>query len=33
VFVPQSGFFKTTYVIQRLSPVASVGAIAAVAAP
>ena len=33
VFVPQSGFFKSTYVIQRLSPVASVGAIAAVAAP
>ena len=33
VFVPQSGFFKTTYVIQRLSPAASVGAIAAVAAP
>ena len=31
VFVPQSGFFKTMYVIQRLSPVASVGAIAAVA--
>jgi polysaccharide biosynthesis/export protein len=31
VFVPQSGFFKSTYVIQRLSPVASIGAIAAVA--
>jgi polysaccharide biosynthesis/export protein len=31
VFVPQSGFFKSTYVIQRLSPIASVGAIAAVA--
>jgi polysaccharide biosynthesis/export protein len=31
VFVPQSGFFKSTYVIQRLSPVATVGAIAAVA--
>jgi polysaccharide export outer membrane protein len=31
VFVPQSGFFKSTYVIQRLSPIASMGAIAAVA--
>jgi polysaccharide export outer membrane protein len=31
VFVPQSGFFKSTYVIQRLSPVATMGAIAAVA--
>jgi polysaccharide export outer membrane protein len=31
VFVPQSGFFKSTYVIQRLSPIASIGAIAAVA--
>ncbi len=31
VFVPQSGFFKSTYVIQRLSPIATMGAIAAVA--
>jgi polysaccharide biosynthesis/export protein len=31
VYVPQSGFFKSTYVIQRLSPAATVGAIAAVA--
>jgi polysaccharide biosynthesis/export protein len=31
VYVPQSGFFKSTYVLQRLSPVATIGAIAAVA--
>jgi polysaccharide biosynthesis/export protein len=31
VFVPQSGFFKSTYVIQRLSPVATMGVMAAVA--
>jgi polysaccharide biosynthesis/export protein len=31
VYVPQSGFYKSTYVIQRLSPIASLGAIAAVA--
>jgi polysaccharide biosynthesis/export protein len=31
VFVPQSGFYKSTYVIQRLSAVASMGAIVAVA--
>jgi polysaccharide biosynthesis/export protein len=31
VFVPQSGFYKSTYVIQRLSAVASLGAIVAVA--
>jgi len=31
VFVPQSGFFKSTYVIQRLSPIASMGAIVALA--
>jgi polysaccharide biosynthesis/export protein len=31
VYVPQSGFFKSTYVIQRLSPIASIGAIAAIA--
>lgn len=32
VFVPQSGFYKTTYVVQRLSAITSIGAIAAVAA-
>jgi polysaccharide export outer membrane protein len=31
VFVPQSGFFRSTYVIQRLSPVATMGVMAAVA--
>jgi polysaccharide biosynthesis/export protein len=31
VFVPQSGFYKSTYVIQRLSGVATLGAFAAVA--
>ena len=31
VFVPQSGFYKSTYVIQRLSAVASLGAIVAIA--
>jgi polysaccharide biosynthesis/export protein len=31
VYVPQSGFFKTTYVIQRLSAITSIGAIATVA--
>jgi polysaccharide export outer membrane protein len=31
VYVPASGFYKATYVIQRLSPIASVGALAAVA--
>ena len=31
VFVPQSGFYKTTYVVQRLSAITSIGAIAAVA--
>ena len=31
VFVPQSGFYKSTYVIQRLSAVATLGAIVAVA--
>ncbi len=30
VYVPQSGFFKSTYVIQRLSPVATMGMMAAV---
>lgn len=32
VYVPQSGFFKTTYVVQRLSAITSIGAIATVAA-
>jgi polysaccharide biosynthesis/export protein len=32
VYVPQSGFYKTTYVVQRLSAITSIGAIAAVAA-
>jgi polysaccharide biosynthesis/export protein len=27
IFVPKSGFYKATYVIQRLSPIASMGAI------
>jgi polysaccharide biosynthesis/export protein len=31
VFVPKSGFYKTTYVIQRLSAVATLGALVAVA--
>ncbi len=31
VFVPQSGFFKSTYVIQRLSPIATMGALLTVA--
>lgn len=31
VFVPQSGFYKTTYVVQRLSAITSIGTIAAVA--
>ena len=31
VFVPQSGFYKSTYVIQRLSPAASLGTILAIA--
>jgi polysaccharide export outer membrane protein len=31
VYIPQSGFFKTTYIVQRLSPIASMGAIAAIA--
>jgi polysaccharide biosynthesis/export protein len=33
VFVPKSGFYKSTYVIQRLSPIASVGALVSLAAP
>jgi polysaccharide biosynthesis/export protein len=32
VFVPQSGFYKTSYVVQRLSAITSIGTIAAVAA-
>jgi len=31
VYVPASGFYKATYVIQRLSPIASIGAVAAIA--
>jgi polysaccharide biosynthesis/export protein len=31
VYVPESGFYKSTYVIQRLSSVASIGAIATIA--
>jgi polysaccharide export outer membrane protein len=33
IFVPKSGFYKSTYVIQRLSPIASVGALISLAAP
>jgi polysaccharide export outer membrane protein len=33
IFVPKSGFYKSTYVIQRLSPIASVGALVSLAAP
>jgi polysaccharide biosynthesis/export protein len=33
VFVPKSGFYKSTYVIERLSPIASLGAIVALAGP
>lgn len=33
IFVPQSEFYKATYVVQRLSPVASMGMIAAIAVP
>jgi polysaccharide biosynthesis/export protein len=33
VFVPKSGFYKSTYVIQRLSPIASVGALVTLAGP
>jgi polysaccharide export outer membrane protein len=32
IYVPQSGFYKSTYVLQRLSPVTSLGMIAAYAA-
>ncbi len=31
VYVPASGFYKATYVIQRLSPITSIGAVAAIA--
>lgn len=31
IFVPQSGLYKSTYVLQRISPVAAIGTIAAVA--
>jgi polysaccharide biosynthesis/export protein len=31
VYVPKSGFYKTTYVIQRISPAAALGALVAVA--
>jgi polysaccharide export outer membrane protein len=31
IFVPKSGFYKSTYVIQRLSPIASIGALVALA--
>jgi polysaccharide biosynthesis/export protein len=31
IFVPQSGFYKATYVVQRLAPVTNLGAIAAYA--
>lgn len=33
VYVPKSGFEKVSYVIQRISPVAAIGTLAAVAAP
>jgi polysaccharide export outer membrane protein len=33
IFVPQSGFYKATYVVQRLGPLASIGTVAAIAAP
>ena len=33
VFVPKSGFYKSTYVIERLSPIASLGTIMALAGP
>ena len=33
IFVPQSDFYKMTYVVQRLSPLTSMGTIAAIAAP
>ena len=32
VFVPQSGLYKSTYVLQRLSPIAMMGSVAAIAA-
>jgi polysaccharide export outer membrane protein len=32
LFVPQSGLYKSTYVLQRLSPIAMMGSIAAIAA-
>jgi polysaccharide biosynthesis/export protein len=31
IYVPKSGFYKSTYVIQRLSPIASIGALVALA--
>ena len=31
VYVPQSGFYKSTYVVQRLSGVAALGAIVSLA--
>jgi polysaccharide export outer membrane protein len=33
VFVPKSGFYKATYVLSRLSPIASIGALVALAGP
>ncbi len=33
IFVPQSDFYKMTYVVQRLGPLTSIGTIAAIAAP
>jgi polysaccharide export outer membrane protein len=33
IYIPKSGFYKSTYVIERLSPVASLGAIVALAGP
>jgi polysaccharide export outer membrane protein len=33
IFVPKSGFYKATYVLSRLSPIASIGALVALAGP
>jgi polysaccharide export outer membrane protein len=32
VFVPQSGLYKSTYILQRLSPIAMMGSVGALAA-